>query len=54
MDQMQHNLFLFSDELAFQGQITDDLHHIEWNRSLQLVINAMLTAQLNFMGNDSR
>ena len=50
MDQMQHNLFLFSDELAFQGQITDDLHHIEWNRSLQLVINAMLTASIEFSG----
>jgi len=43
MDQMQHYLLLFSDNLAFQGQITDELHHIEWKRSLQLVINAILT-----------
>ena len=47
---MQYNLLLFSDDLAFQGQITDDLHHIECNRSLQLVINAMLTALIEFSG----
>ena len=47
---MQHNLLLFSDELAYQVQITDELHHIEWNRALQLVINAMLTASIEFSG----
>ena len=50
MDEMQNNLLLFSDEFAFQVQIRDELHHIEWNRSLQLVINAMLTASIEFSG----
>ena len=50
MDQMQRYLLMFSDNLAFQVQITDEQHHIEWNRSLQLVINAILTWSIEFSG----
>jgi len=50
MDQMQHYLLLLIDNLAFQVQITDELHHIERNRSLQLVINVILTWPIEFSG----